>query len=70
MVLPELPMILWPYSLDPLWMSKPLLGAKKPPMPWWKVWLVKIWSWLADLLAVSFEKLPYIPLISNDLYEL
>ena len=21
-------------------------GSEEPPMPWWKVWLVKIWSWL------------------------
>ncbi len=21
-------------------------GSEEPPMPWWKAWLVKIWSWL------------------------
>jgi len=21
-------------------------GSEEPPMPWWKVWLVKFWSWL------------------------
>ena len=21
-------------------------GSEEPPMPWWKVWLGKIWSWL------------------------
>ena len=21
-------------------------GSEEPPMPWWRVWLVKIWSWL------------------------
>jgi hypothetical protein len=21
-------------------------GSEEPPMPWWRAWLVKIWSWL------------------------